>query len=94
MRSSRRDAIRTTTVSAPSRAAQSGSPPSAFRAETTAKPRETPRCVSGMLAAAAAAVKLLTPGTTSQATPAAAQASISSPPRPKTAGSPPLSRTT
>ena len=37
---------------------------------------------------------LETPGTTRTATPAATQASISSPPRPKTNGSPPLSRTT
>ena len=35
-----------------------------------------------------------TPGTTSNGMPAAASASASSPPRPKTNGSPPLSRTT
>ena len=36
----------------------------------------------------------VTPGTTSNGTPAARSASASSPPRPKTNGSPPLSRTT
>ena len=40
------------------------------------------------------AIALVTPGTTVTGTPAAAQASTSSPPRPKTYGSPPLSRTT
>src|SRR6478736_2040048 len=34
------------------------------------------------------------PGTTSTATPAATSASISSPPRPNTSGSPPFNRTT
>jgi hypothetical protein len=34
------------------------------------------------------------PGTTSTATPALTSASISSPPRPNTSGSPPFSRTT
>ena len=52
------------------------------------------RWVSGICAAAAAPSAALTPGTTSTGTPAARQASASSPPRPNTNGSPPLSRTT
>ena len=40
------------------------------------------------------AIALLTPGTTSNGTPAAMHASASSPPRPNTKGSPPLRRTT
>ena len=43
---------------------------------------------------AGAAMALDSPGTTSNGTPAAARASASSPPRPKTNGSPPLRRTT
>ena len=42
----------------------------------------------------AAPIALVMPGTTSNGTPAAASASASSPPRPNTNGSPPLSRTT
>ncbi len=61
---------------------------------TTAKDEARPRCVTGMPAAAGTAMAALTPGTTSTATPARAHASISSPPRPKTKGSPPLRRTT
>ena len=53
-----------------------------------------PRWVTGMPAQAGAATALLTPGTTSNGTPAATSASASSPPRPKTKGSPPLRRTT
>ena len=53
-----------------------------------------PRWVTGMPAAAGTAIALETPGTTRVVTPAAAQASSSSPPRPKTNGSPPFSRTT
>ena len=47
-----------------------------------------------MPAADGTAIALDTPGTTRVGIPAAAQASSSSPPRPKTNGSPPLSRTT
>jgi len=53
-----------------------------------------PRWVTGIPTAAGAAIAELTPGTTSNGTPASAQASASSPPRPNTNGSPPLSRTT
>ena len=60
----------------------------------TAKPRERPRCVSGMPQSAGTAAALVTPGMSSQAAPAALSASSSSPPRPKTRGSPPLRRTT
>ena len=52
------------------------------------------RWVSGISAAAAPPMAALIPGTTSTRTPAAAQASASSPPRPKIKGSPPFSRTT
>ena len=62
--------------------------------ETTVNSCATPRWVTGMPAAAGAATALVTPGTTVTGTPAAAHASASSPPRPKTYGSPPLSRTT
>src|SRR2546421_76076 len=47
-----------------------------------------------MPASAGTATALVTPGTTVTGTPAAVQASTSSPPRPNTYGSPPLSRTT
>ena len=47
-----------------------------------------------LLAQAGAATADVTPGTTSKGTPIAARAWASSPPRPKTKGSPPLSRTT
>ena len=53
-----------------------------------------PRCVTGMDARPGAASAEETPGTISKATPACVSASASSPPRPKTNGSPPLSRTT
>ena len=56
--------------------------------------RDRPRCVTGMPAAAGTASALVTPGTTSTGTPAAMHARTSSPPRPSTNGSPPLSRTT
>ena len=52
------------------------------------------RWVTGMPAAAGAAKAELTPGTTSTSTPARRSASASSPPRPKTNGSPPFRRTT
>ena len=62
--------------------------------DTTTTAAARPRCVTGMPASAGAAIALLTPGTTSKGTPAAARASASSPPRPKTNGSPPFRRTT
>ena len=62
--------------------------------ETTVNSCATPRWVTGTPAAAGTATALVTPGTTVTGTPAAAQASTSSPPRPNTYGSPPLSRTT
>ena len=52
------------------------------------------RCVSGMPAYAGPAIADVTPGTISNAIPASASSSASSPPRPNTNGSPPLSRTT
>ena len=80
-------------VGACSRAAASiGSMPSC--ADTSANDDVTPRCVTGMPAAAGTDTADVTPGTTSTGTPAARQASASSPPRPSTNGSPPLSRTT
>ncbi|TWJ27611.1 hypothetical protein JD81_01102 [Micromonospora sagamiensis] len=62
--------------------------------ETTVNSWATPRWVTGMPATAGTAIELVTPGTTVTGMPAAVQASSSSPPRPKTYGSPPLSRTT
>ena len=64
------------------------------RPVTTVTEAATPRWVTGMPAAAGTPKADVTPGTTSQATPASASASTSSPPRPKRKGSPPLSRTT
>ena len=61
---------------------------------TTVKCVDRPRWVTGTPAYAGAAMALVMPGTTSNGTPAAASASASSPPRPNTNGSPPLSRTT
>ena len=58
-------------------------------------PARRPRWVTGMPAAAGTAIALVMPGTTSTGMPGARRsASTSSPPRPKTNGSPPLSRTT
>ena len=62
--------------------------------ETTVNSCATPRCVTGMPASAGTEIELVMPGTTEHGTPASAQASTSSKPRPKTYGSPPLSRTT
>ena len=62
--------------------------------ETTTNSWVRPRWVTGMPASAGTATALVTPGTTSTGTPAATHASSSSIPRPKTNGSPPLSRTT
>ena len=53
-----------------------------------------PRCVTGIPAYAGTATALVTPGTTTNGMPASRQAMASSPPRPNTNGSPPLSRTT
>ena len=61
---------------------------------TKATAEAASRCVTGMPAYAGAATPAVTPGTTSNGTPAAASASASSPPRPNTNGSPPLRRTT
>ena len=61
---------------------------------TIASCAATLRCVTGMPAYAGAAIAEVMPGTTSKGTPAAESASASSPPRPKTNGSPPFSRTT
>ena len=60
----------------------------------TANDDASARCVTGMPAYAGAAIADVTPGSTSNGTPAATSASASSPPRPKTNGSPPFSRTT
>ena len=54
----------------------------------------SPRWVTGTPAAAGTASAEETPGTTVQGTPASAQATASSPPRPNRYGSPPLRRTT
>jgi hypothetical protein len=61
---------------------------------TNATAEAASRCVTAMPAYAGAATPAVTPGTTSNRTPAAASASASSPPRPNTNGSPPFSRTT
>ena len=61
---------------------------------STAKEEAMPRWVTGIPAYAGTAMAELTPGTTSKGMPALASASASSPPRPKTNGSPPLSLTT
>lgn len=50
----------------------------------TEKPRDSPRWVTGIPAAAGTAMALVIPGTTSTATSAARQAAASSPPRPST----------
>ena len=90
--------IRITSVPrSPARASQRTSDAGASGArcpETTVNSCATPRCVTGTPATSGTAIALVTPGTTVTGTPASAQASSSSPPRPKTYGSPPLSRTT
>ena len=60
----------------------------------TANVEASPRCVTGMPAYAGTATAEVTPGTTTNTMPASRSAVASSPPRPKTKGSPPLSRTT
>src|SRR3954452_18340531 len=62
--------------------------------ETTTNSWVSPRWVTGMPASAGTPIADVTPGTTSTGMPAATHASSSSMPRPKTNGSPPLSRTT
>jgi len=84
-----------TTVSDPGASPSSAGPYAAGSwPETTAKPWQRPRWVTGMPARAGAAIAEEIPGTTSKGTPAAARASPSSPPRPNTKGSPHFSRTT
>ena len=61
---------------------------------TNATAPASSRWVTGIPAYAGAATPEVTPGTTSKATPAADSASASSPPLPKTNGSPPFRRTT
>ena len=90
--------INTTTVP-PARASESQStPPGAVGSPTwpvtTVTEVDTPRWVTGIPAVAGTPKAELTPGTTCHGTPARSRASPSSPPRPKTKGSPPLSRTT
>ncbi len=89
--------ITTTRVSTRARAFQSCScsVPSRNRCPVamTALPAIS-RCVMGIPAYSSAAMGDVIPGTNSKGTPAASSASPSSPPRPKTNGSPPFSRTT
>ena len=71
-----------------------GSPSPPAWPVTTVTEVDRPRWVTGIPARAGTAKAEETPGTTSQAMPAASSASASSPPRPNTNGSPPFSRTT
>ena len=71
----------------------SGSPPPEVWAVTTWKLRESSLCVTGMPASSGMATAELMPGTSSHSMPASLRARNSSPPRPKTKGSPPLRRT-
>ena len=92
-------AIRKTTVppaAANARHVFSRGSPSAVAptAVMTLKWVETPRWVTGIPTEPAAATELLMPGTTSTSTPCSARKRASSPPRPKTNGSPPFNRTT
>ena len=88
-------AMSTTTVSAAvATLPRSTPPPCAVEPVTTVKDRATPRCVTGIPAAAGAATAAETPGTISHGTPAPMHAASSSPPRPNTNGSPPFRRTT
>ncbi len=77
-------------------AAQSGSPVpgSPTRPVTTVTDEARPRCVTGMPTEAGTPKADVTPGTTRHRIPALVSASVSSPPRPKRKGSPPLRRTT
>ena len=74
--------------------ARAGTSESSSWPVTTLKPLASPRCVTGMPAAAGTEMAEVTPETTSTSTPCCRQNSASSPPRPRTYGSPPLSRTT
>ena len=96
MRGSALTPMRTTSVSTPMarRSHSTRDDPHASWPVTTANEVATPRCVTGMPAYAGTATAELTPGTTSNGMPASASVSASSPPRPNTNGSPPLSRTT
>jgi len=82
----------------PTRARASQSSSSSFPGSswpvTTVKAVATDRWVTGIPAPAGTDIAEVTPGTTSKGTFAAARASPSSPPLPKTKGSPPFSRTT
>ena len=60
----------------------------------TAKEVATWRWVTGMPAYSATAIALVTPGTNSKGWPASKSSIASSPPRPKTKGSPPFRRAT
>jgi hypothetical protein len=94
---SRSTPIRNTAVGTRAATTQSTGPSvasSASCAVNTANAVEAPRCVTGMPATPGTPIDEVTPGTTSNGTPASASASISSPPRPNTNGSPPLRRTT
>ncbi len=90
--------MRTTIVPpTPANAAQSTAPgpsPSPRCPLTTVTDDDSPRWVTGTPAAAGAAKAEVTPGTTSKVMPARSRTSASSPPRPNTNGSPPLSLTT
>ncbi len=90
--------IRRTKVSAPcARAENRSSEPGRGDASCpvmTANDDANPPCVTGIPARAGTAIAALTPGTISNAMPAAASAWPSSAPRPNTKGSPPLRRTT
>ena len=87
--------MKNTTVEAPASKSQrtrAPSRPSWPVTNVTSGPHS--RCVSGIPAYAGTASPAETPGTTSNATPAAASAAASSPPRPNMNGSPPLRRVT
>ena len=91
-------AIRKTSVSAPWAMPAQSSRDSGLVGSSwpviTAKLEAYRRSVTGMPAYAGAATDELTPGTTMNGTPRSRRCVASSPPRPKTNGSPPLSRTT
>ena len=77
-----------------SRVQSASTPPGLAWAVTKVTAWAWSRWVRGMPAEAAQARAAVTPGTTKTGTPAARTASSSSPPRPKTKGSPPFNRTT
>src|SRR2546422_3208095 len=87
--------ISTTSVGTRARDSQSRwDTPSHSCPVTTANADASRRSVRGIPAARGTAIADVTPGTTSNGTPATCSASHSSAPRPNTKGSPPLSRTT